>query len=59
MFSASILLDLKHLAYAWYVMLMRLACDTFMERHLTKLDSTFFLKLMPDIKVTVATKLYM
>ena len=24
-----------------------LACDTFMENHLTTLDSTFYLKLMP------------
>ena len=29
-----------------------------MERYLTTLDSTFFLKLMPEIKVTVAAKLY-
>ena len=27
---------------------MYLACDTFMENHLTTLDSTFFLKLMPE-----------
>ena len=40
----------KHLAYAWYVMVMYLACDTFMENHLTTLDSTFFLKLMPEIQ---------
>ena len=31
-----------------YVMVMYLACDTFMENHLTTLDSTFFLKLMPE-----------
>ena len=29
-------------------MVMYLACDTFMENHLTILDSTFFLKLMPE-----------
>ena len=29
-------------------MLMYLAFDTFMENHLTTLDSTFFLKLMPE-----------
>ena len=29
-------------------MVMFLACDTFMENHLTTLDSTFFLKLMPE-----------
>ena len=28
-------------------MVMYLACDTFMENHLTTLDSTFSLKLMP------------
>ena len=27
---------------------MYLAYDTFMENHLTTLDSTFFLKLMPE-----------
>ena len=27
---------------------MYLACDTFTENHLTRLDSTFFLKLMPE-----------
>ena len=27
---------------------MYLACETFMENHLTTLDSTFFLKLMPE-----------
>ena len=27
---------------------MYLACDTFMENHLTTLDSTFFLKLMSE-----------
>ena len=47
MLPARMLLDhLKALAYAWYVMVMYLACDTFMENHLTTLDSTFFLKLM-------------
>ena len=40
-------------------MVMYLACDTFMENHLTTLDSTFFLKLMPEIKVTVVALLYM
>ena len=29
-------------------MVMYLACDTFMENHLTTLNSTFFLKLMPE-----------
>ena len=29
-------------------MVMYLACDTFMENHLTKLHNTFFLKLMPE-----------
>ena len=29
-------------------MVMYLACDTLMENHLTTLDSTFFLKLMPE-----------
>ena len=29
-------------------MIMYLACDTFMENHLTTLDSTFFVKLMPE-----------
>ena len=49
MLPARMLLDLlKYLAYAWYVMVMYLACDTFMENHLTALDSTFFLKLMPE-----------
>ena len=28
-------------AYAWYAMVMYQACDTFMERHLTTLDSTW------------------
>ena len=59
MLSASMLLDLKHPAYAWYVMIMYLAWDTFMERHLTTLDSTFKKKLMPEIKVRVVAKLYM
>ena len=35
-------------AYVWYDILMYLACDTFMEKNLTTLDSTFFLKLMPE-----------
>ena len=29
-------------------MVKYLTCDTFMENHLTTLDSTFFLKLMPE-----------
>ena len=29
-------------------MVMYLACDTFMENHFKTLDSTFFLKLMPE-----------
>ena len=32
------LLDLKHPAYVWYVMVMYVACDTFMERYLTTLE---------------------
>ena len=49
MLPASMLLDLlKAQAYAWYAMVMYLACDTFIENHLTTLDSTFFLKLMPE-----------
>ena len=47
MFPACMLLDI----------MMCLACNTFMERYLTKLDSYFFIKLMPEIKVTVAAKL--
>ena len=38
----------KQPAYACYVMVMYLACDTFMENHFTTLDSTFFLKMMPE-----------
>ena len=45
MLHARMLLDR---AYAWYVMVMYLATDTFMENHLTTLDSIFFLKLMPE-----------
>ena len=41
-------------------MIMDLACDTFMERYLTTLDSPylryFFLKLRPESKVTVTLK---
>ena len=49
MLPSRMLLDLlKAPTYAWYVMVMYLACDTFMENHLTTLDSTFFLKLMPE-----------
>ena len=51
MLPASMLLDLLEAtgpAYALYVMVMYLARDTFMENHLTTLDSTFFLKLMPE-----------
>ena len=59
MLPASMLFDFKHPAYALNVMVMYLACDTFMERYLTTLDSLFFFKLMPEIKVTVATRLYM
>ena len=44
MLPANMFLDLKHPAYAWYVMVMYLACDTFMERYLTTLDSTFLKK---------------
>ena len=49
MLQTRMLLDLLRApAYAWYVLVMYLACDTFMENHLTTLDSTFFLKLMPE-----------
>ena len=49
MLPARMLLDLlKAPRYSWYVMVMYLACDTFMENHLTTLDSTFILKLMPE-----------
>ena len=44
MFPASMLLDLKHPAYAWYVMVMYLACYSFMERYLITLDGLFFSK---------------
>ena len=57
MLPASMLLDLKHLAYAWYVMVMYLARYTFMEPYLTTLVSQFFLKLITEIKVTVVAKL--
>ena len=40
-------------------MVMYLACDTFMENHLTTLDSTFFLKLMPENQGHSGRKLYM
>ena len=49
MLPASMLLDLLKapglcmVCYGLY-----LACDTFMENHLTTLNSTFFLKLMPE-----------
>ena len=45
MLPASMFLDLKYPGYACYVMVMYLACDLFLERHLTTLDSTFFLKI--------------
>ena len=49
MLSAWMLLDLlKAPGLCMVVMVMYLACDTFMENHLTTLDSTFFLKLMPE-----------
>ena len=50
MLPARMLLDLLKAPglWAWYVMVMYLACDTFIENHLTTLDSTFFLKLMPE-----------
>ena len=48
MLPARMLLDLLIPAYAWYVMVMYLAFDTFMGNRLTTLDSTFFLKLMPE-----------
>ena len=34
--------------YSYGPVVMYLACETFMENHLTTLDSTFFLKLMPE-----------
>ena len=49
MLPARMLLDLLKapgLCMVYYS--MYLACDTFMENHLTTLDSTFFLKLMPE-----------
>ena len=57
MLPASMLFDLKHPAYAWYVIEMYLACYTFMERYLTTLDSPFFLKQMLEIKAIVVAKL--
>ena len=42
------LLKAPGLCMVCYVMVMYLACETFMENHLTTLDSTFFLKLMPE-----------
>ena len=47
MLAASMLLDLLK-APGWYVMVMYLACDTFMENHLTTLECAFSLKLMPE-----------
>ena len=47
MLPARMLLDhLKAPCLCMVYMVMYLACDTFMENHLTTLDSTFFLKLM-------------
>ena len=47
--SSELLLDLlKAPGLIMEFMVMYLACDTFMENHLTTLDSTFFLKLMPE-----------
>ena len=48
MLPARMLLDLLKASGIWYVMVMYLACDTFTGNHLTTLDSTFFLKLMPE-----------
>ena len=48
MLPVRMLLDLLKAPGSCYVMVMYLACDTFMENHLEKLDSTFFLKLMPE-----------
>ena len=41
MLPVSMLLDLKHPACGWYVMVIYLACYSFMERYLTTLDSPF------------------
>ena len=46
MLPARMLLDL--LKAPGLCMVMYLACDTFVENHLTTLDSTFFLNLMPE-----------
>ena len=49
MLPARMLLDLlKAPGLCMYVMVMYLACDTFIENHLTTLDSTCFLKLMQE-----------
>ena len=56
MLPASMLPDLKHQAYAWYVMVMYLSCDTFMERHFTTLDSTFSKNSLRDPKMCSQTK---
>ena len=42
------LLKAPGLCIIGYVMVMYLACDTLMENHLTTLDSTSYLKLMPE-----------
>ena len=52
MLPARMLLDLlKAPGLCTYVMVMYLACNTFIENHLTTLDSTFFLKLMSENQV--------
>ena len=45
-------------AYAWYVMVMYLACDSFYRTLFDNTGQPIFLKLMTEIKVTVAAKLY-
>ena len=44
MLPASMLLDLKQWAYAWFVKVMYLACYTLIKRYLTTLNSPFFSK---------------
>ena len=44
MLPASMFLDLKYPAYAWYVMVMYLACDTCMKRFFYNTGQHIFLK---------------
>ena len=48
MLPARMLLDLLKAPGLCMVCYGNVACDTFMENHLSTLDSTFFLKLMPE-----------